>query len=42
MIPLMLNSLFLQVFYSTVVNETAHLIAQWMSVGFAHGKNLFC
>ncbi|XP_034718498.1 protein adenylyltransferase SelO-like isoform X3 [Etheostoma cragini] len=25
------------VFYSTVVNETAHLIAQWMSVGFAHG-----
>lgn len=24
-------------FYSTVVNETAHLIAQWMSVGFAHG-----
>lgn len=26
-------------FYSTVVNETAHLIAQWMSVGFAHGKN---
>ncbi|KAM6971064.1 protein adenylyltransferase SelO-like [Tautogolabrus adspersus] len=25
------------VFYSQVVNETAHLIAQWMSVGFAHG-----
>ncbi|XP_028288606.1 protein adenylyltransferase SelO, mitochondrial-like isoform X2 [Parambassis ranga] len=25
------------VFYSTVVNETAHLMAQWMSVGFAHG-----
>nr|XP_019958734.1 PREDICTED: uncharacterized protein LOC109639617 isoform X1 [Paralichthys olivaceus] len=25
------------VFYSTAVNETAHLIAQWMSVGFAHG-----
>ncbi|TMS08948.1 UPF0061 protein [Larimichthys crocea] len=25
------------VFYSTVVNDTAHLIAQWMSVGFAHG-----
>ncbi|XP_034428872.1 protein adenylyltransferase SelO-like [Hippoglossus hippoglossus] len=25
------------VFYSTVVNETAHLIGQWMSVGFAHG-----
>ncbi|KAA8580578.1 hypothetical protein FQN60_013536 [Etheostoma spectabile] len=25
------------VFYSTVVNETARLIAQWMSVGFAHG-----
>ncbi|XP_068438376.1 protein adenylyltransferase SelO-like [Clinocottus analis] len=25
------------VFYSTVVNETAHLIARWMSVGFAHG-----
>ncbi|XP_034562823.1 protein adenylyltransferase SelO-1, mitochondrial-like [Notolabrus celidotus] len=25
------------VFYSTVVNETAHLIAHWMSVGFAHG-----
>ncbi|XP_068199623.1 protein adenylyltransferase SelO-like [Antennarius striatus] len=25
------------VFYSTIVNETAHLIAQWMSVGFAHG-----
>ncbi|KAM7369696.1 hypothetical protein PAMP_011000 [Pampus punctatissimus] len=24
-------------FYSTVVNQTAHLIAQWMSVGFAHG-----
>lgn len=24
-------------FYSTVVNETAHLIAQWLSVGFAHG-----
>lgn len=23
--------------FSTVVNETAHLIAQWMSVGFAHG-----
>ena len=27
-------------FYSTVVNETAHLIAQWMSVGFAHGERL--
>ncbi|CAL8294045.1 unnamed protein product [Lota lota] len=25
------------VFYSTVVKETAHLIAQWMAVGFAHG-----
>ncbi|XP_041824064.1 protein adenylyltransferase SelO-like isoform X2 [Melanotaenia boesemani] len=25
------------VFYSTVVNGTAHLIAQWTSVGFAHG-----
>ncbi|XP_029698658.1 uncharacterized protein isoform X1 [Takifugu rubripes] len=25
------------VFYSTVVNETAHLIARWTSVGFAHG-----
>ncbi|KAJ8278101.1 hypothetical protein GJAV_G00083830 [Gymnothorax javanicus] len=25
------------VFYSKVVNETAHLIAQWMSIGFAHG-----
>lgn len=25
------------VFYATVINETAHLIAQWMSVGFAHG-----
>ncbi|XP_068604379.1 protein adenylyltransferase SelO-like [Brachionichthys hirsutus] len=25
------------VFYSAVVNETAHLIARWMSVGFAHG-----
>ncbi|CAJ1082663.1 protein adenylyltransferase SelO-1%2C mitochondrial-like [Xyrichtys novacula] len=25
------------VFYSTVVSETAHLIAHWMSVGFAHG-----
>uniref|UniRef100_A0A669BTQ6 Selenoprotein O n=1 Tax=Oreochromis niloticus TaxID=8128 RepID=A0A669BTQ6_ORENI len=25
------------VFFSTVVNETADLIAQWMSVGFAHG-----
>lgn len=25
------------VFYSRVVNETAHLVAQWMSVGFAHG-----
>ncbi|KAM3860362.1 protein adenylyltransferase SelO-like [Diretmus argenteus] len=25
------------VFYATVVNETAHLIAQWMSIGFAHG-----
>ncbi|XP_024248596.1 protein adenylyltransferase SelO, mitochondrial isoform X2 [Oncorhynchus tshawytscha] len=25
------------IFYSRVVNETAHLIAQWMSVGFAHG-----
>ncbi|XP_026056537.1 uncharacterized protein LOC113042150 isoform X3 [Carassius auratus] len=24
------------VFFSGVVNETAHLIAQWMSVGFAH------
>ncbi|XP_061777599.1 protein adenylyltransferase SelO, mitochondrial-like isoform X4 [Nerophis ophidion] len=24
-------------FYSRVVNDTAHLIAQWMSVGFAHG-----
>ncbi|XP_076014475.1 protein nucleotidyltransferase YdiU-like [Genypterus blacodes] len=24
-------------FYGTVVNETAHLIARWMSVGFAHG-----
>uniref|UniRef100_A0AAQ4P5Y7 Selenoprotein O n=1 Tax=Gasterosteus aculeatus aculeatus TaxID=481459 RepID=A0AAQ4P5Y7_GASAC len=24
-------------FYSTVVNETAHLIARWTSVGFAHG-----
>lgn len=24
-------------FFSTVVNETAHMIAQWMSVGFAHG-----
>lgn len=22
-----------------MVNETAHLIAQWMSVGFAHGRN---
>lgn len=31
--------LFLQVFYSTVINEMDHLIAQWMSVGFAHGKN---
>ncbi|KAG7250198.1 hypothetical protein CRUP_011087, partial [Coryphaenoides rupestris] len=27
----------LAVFYSTVVKETAHLIAQWMAVGFAHG-----
>ncbi|XP_026056536.1 uncharacterized protein LOC113042150 isoform X2 [Carassius auratus] len=26
------------VFFSGVVNETAHLIAQWMSVGFAHGS----
>uniref|UniRef100_A0A672NN14 Selenoprotein O n=1 Tax=Sinocyclocheilus grahami TaxID=75366 RepID=A0A672NN14_SINGR len=25
------------VFFSRVVNETAHLIALWMSVGFAHG-----
>ncbi|XP_056155280.1 protein adenylyltransferase SelO-like isoform X2 [Lampris incognitus] len=25
------------VFFSMVVNETAHMIAQWMSVGFAHG-----
>lgn len=25
------------VFYSTVVNETARLMAQWTSVGFAHG-----
>ncbi|KAM9826884.1 LOW QUALITY PROTEIN: protein adenylyltransferase SelO-like [Neosynchiropus ocellatus] len=25
------------VFYSAVVNQTAHLIAQWMSLGFAHG-----
>lgn len=25
------------VFFSTVVNETAHLIARWTSVGFAHG-----
>ncbi|KAM6953392.1 protein adenylyltransferase SelO-like [Aplochiton taeniatus] len=25
------------VFYSSVVNETANMIAQWMSVGFAHG-----
>ncbi|XP_030625251.1 uncharacterized protein LOC115808117 [Chanos chanos] len=25
------------VFFSVVVNETAHLLAQWMSVGFAHG-----
>nr|XP_057916601.1 protein adenylyltransferase SelO-like [Doryrhamphus excisus]XP_057916602.1 protein adenylyltransferase SelO-like [Doryrhamphus excisus] len=24
-------------FYSRVVNDTAHLIAQWTSVGFAHG-----
>ncbi|XP_062335332.1 protein adenylyltransferase SelO-like [Osmerus eperlanus] len=24
-------------FFSRVVTETAHLIAQWMSVGFAHG-----
>ncbi|KAG7231254.1 hypothetical protein INR49_012085, partial [Caranx melampygus] len=24
-------------FFSTVVNETAHLVAQWMSVGFSHG-----
>uniref|UniRef100_A0A8C4HTV2 Selenoprotein O n=1 Tax=Dicentrarchus labrax TaxID=13489 RepID=A0A8C4HTV2_DICLA len=32
-----IGSLEILVFYSTVVNETAHLIAQWMSVGFAHG-----
>ncbi|KPP75339.1 selenoprotein O-like [Scleropages formosus] len=25
------------VFYSKVVNETAQLVARWMSVGFAHG-----
>uniref|UniRef100_A0A667YX21 Selenoprotein O n=1 Tax=Myripristis murdjan TaxID=586833 RepID=A0A667YX21_9TELE len=25
------------VLYATIVNETAHLIASWMSVGFAHG-----
>ncbi|XDV46956.1 hypothetical protein PO909_016749 [Leuciscus waleckii] len=25
------------VFFSRVLNETAHLIAHWMSVGFAHG-----
>lgn len=25
------------VLYESTVNETAHLIAQWMSVGFAHG-----
>ncbi|XP_054621219.1 protein adenylyltransferase SelO-like isoform X2 [Dunckerocampus dactyliophorus] len=25
------------VFYSRVVNDTAHLMAQWASVGFAHG-----
>ncbi|MCJ8729028.1 hypothetical protein PDJAM_G00011170 [Pangasius djambal] len=24
-------------FFSVVVNETAHMIAKWMSVGFAHG-----
>lgn len=30
----------MQVFFSTVVNETAHLIAQWMSVGFTHGEKL--
>ncbi|XP_036437814.1 protein adenylyltransferase SelO-like [Colossoma macropomum] len=24
-------------FFSCVVNETAHMIAKWMSVGFAHG-----
>lgn len=32
--------LLFQVFFSTVVTETAHLIAQWMSVGFAHGENM--
>ena len=30
-----------KVFYSTVVRETAHLIAQWMAVGFAHGECLY-
>lgn len=25
------------IFYSRVVTETAHLVAQWMSIGFAHG-----
>ncbi|CAI5672718.1 unnamed protein product [Oreochromis niloticus] len=29
------------VFFSTVVNETADLIAQWMSVGFAHAVAVF-
>ncbi|KAF4087773.1 hypothetical protein AMELA_G00074410 [Ameiurus melas] len=29
--------LVLQRFFSVVVNETAHMIAKWMSVGFAHG-----
>ncbi|XP_063063023.1 protein adenylyltransferase SelO-like [Engraulis encrasicolus] len=24
-------------FFSSVVNETAHMVAQWMAVGFAHG-----
>lgn len=32
----MLFGLF-QVFFSTLVNDTAHLVARWMSVGFAHG-----
>lgn len=32
----MLIGLF-QVFYSTLVKDTAHLVARWMSVGFAHG-----
>lgn len=27
-----------QEFFSMVVNETAHMIAKWMSVGFAHGE----